>query len=167
MAKEFHITKASGCCCTCRRQLEPGDRFAASLHETDEQFLRKDWCPDCWDREGQQQNGDLIGSWQSRIPAAKEKKKLFVDNDVLLNFFRRLEGTDQPERQAFRFVLGLILMQKRLLRYEKTLPGTDEETWLMRVRGSDETFQLHNPQISEEEIAQVSDQLGQILEADL
>ncbi len=167
MAKEFHITKASGICCRCDRQLQPGDRFAASLHETEDEFIRKDWCPDCWDRDGREGNGELIGSWQSRIPAPKEKKKLFVDNDVLLNFFRRLEGTDQPERQAFRFVLGLVLMQKRLLSYEKTLDEKQDEIWLMRLRGSDETFHLRNPQISEEQVAQVSDQLGQILEADL
>ncbi|MFW5840849.1 MAG: hypothetical protein ACOCZE_09740, partial [Planctomycetota bacterium] len=77
------------------------------------------------------------------------------------------DGTDQPEKQNFRFVLGLILMQKRLLSYEKSRKDPTGETWLMRVRGTDETYDLLNPQMGEDQIQQVSEHLSDILEADV
>ncbi|MFP4355823.1 MAG: hypothetical protein ACLFUJ_11930 [Phycisphaerae bacterium] len=167
MAKEFNITRTSGICSGCQKQLEPGDKFAATLHEEGEQFLRKDFCLSCWDQQKDQLDTATIGSWQSQVPQPKEKKKLFVDNEVLLSFFKRLDGTDQPEKQNFRFVLGLILMQKRLLSYEKSRKDPTGETWLMRVRGTDETYDLLNPQMGEDQIQQVSEHLSDILEADV
>ena len=114
----------------------------------------------------------LFSYWRSTVPQPHEKKKLFVDDEVLMDLLTRLGDHEQPERQSFRFVLALVLMRKRLLRYECSEKRTDEcgqerEWWQMKPKGSDQPIDVLNPQINDEQIQKVTEQLGQILEAEL
>ena len=61
---------------------------------------------------------NLLAFWQTVMPASEEKKKVFVDDEVLCTLFERLAETTEPSKVNFRFVLGLILMRKRLVIYE-------------------------------------------------
>ena len=91
----------------------------------------------------------------------------------------------RPQRVAFRFVLGLILMRKKLLKFTgrkspdghavetgtaEPAGGTRREIWLMQPRGtSPETLpvELVNPDLSEEDVRDLLDQLSEILHAEL
>ena len=56
------------------------------------------------------------------MPKGEQKKKIFVDDQVLCEIFERLADTTEPPKLNFRFVLGLILMRKahdRLRRYSR------------------------------------------------
>ena len=88
---------------------------------------------------------------------------MFVDDSVLIDLFQRLEGRDGQEDIRLRFVLALILMRKRLLRYEGMAQGVAPETWRMRPRGTDEEVTVINPQLTESQIGEVSQQLSGIL----
>jgi hypothetical protein len=167
MAREFNIAKSSGCCTSCEKQLEPGDTYTATLRETDDEFFREDYCPACWEQTREQISEDVFGVWQGQIPQPRQKKKLLVDDEVLLNFFQRLEGAQQTERIQFRYVLTLILMRKRLISYEGSRRDNGTEIWLIRRRGSGETYEVTDPKLSEDEISTVSEQLNQVLEQDL
>lgn len=128
------------------------------------------------------------------MPEPNQKKKTFIDDQALMELLIRLKDTDQPQRLAFRFVLALILMRKKLLRYdsshleEKTLAGmvspsqtsqnptadqaqtaipTKYEIWVMTPKGQSEPVEVLNPQLDDEQIRQVTAQLGEILESEL
>ena len=114
----------------------------------------------------------LFSYWRSTVPLPHEKKNLFVNDEVLMDLLTRLGDHDQPDRQSFRFVLALILMRKRLLRYECSEKRTDacgleQEWWQMKPKGSDQLIDVLKPQINDEQIQKVTEQLGQILEAEL
>jgi hypothetical protein len=110
----------------------------------------------------------VLAVWPARAPRPTEKRKLFVDDDVLLNFFRRLDGAEAEHKVNFRFVLALVLMRKKLLVYEGSKKLDDgREVWTMRYKGGDETCRVTDPHMDEPKIAEVSDQLNQILETEL
>ena len=44
MAKEYNISKASGQCLTCARQIVPREEFVAVLCEAGEELRRDDYC---------------------------------------------------------------------------------------------------------------------------
>ena len=67
----------------------------------------------------------------------------------------------------FRFVLALILMRKRLLRYEQTLQEDGREYWQMRLLRDQTLHRVQNPQLTDEQVAGVSAQLGSILHGDM
>jgi len=172
MAKEYDIAKTQGQCSACEKELLPGEEYVATLVEAppdaEEEFERRDHCTSCWQGQGEGGADGAYCVWRSRVPQPQEKKKLFVDNDLLINFFQRLEGDDEPGRINFRFVLALILMRKKLLIYDRMTRNDDgTETWAMRLKGADEVHEVLNPQMDEEKIAAVSEQLGQILEGEL
>ena len=183
-ASSYDIQRPTGVCAYTGETLEPGAAYIATLVEVDQAesdagtaasgLKRLDVSLVAWE-QGQRPD-ELFCFWRATVARPDDKKKLFVDDDVLMNLFRRLEDAEQPERQAFRFVLALILMRKRILKYGSTeqrrnVDGDECEWWLMRgrsVEGAEpETFDVLNPGLDEQRLGQVTEQLGEILEAEL
>jgi len=168
MAKDYEISKTAGVCSSCGKELSPGEEFLAALKEAGEEFQREDRCLACWDAAGGQGSPEALATWRTKVPQPQEKRKLFVDDELLINFFEALEGTDEPSKINFRFVLALVLMRKRLLAYERSETASDgRDFWTMRLKGTQRTYQVLDPHMDEDKIAEVSRNLGKILEADL
>ncbi len=114
----------------------------------------------------------MFSYWKTTIPETQQKKKLFVDDGVLLDLFHRLESRTESADIQFRFVLALLLMRKRLIKYEGTEPpvetdgtanGTVSEIWRMVLRNSGQAVRVINPHLTTEQIGEVSEQLSSIL----
>ena len=164
-ADKYHVARPQGRCVVTDQPIEPDQKFMAALRETAEGFERLDVSMEAWQNFDK---SDLIGFWQTTMPHPEQpKKKLFVDDEVLRNLFERLQGTEEPSKQNFRFVLGLILMRKRMLIYESTRMEGDEEVWVVRLRGQDQMMDLLNPRLTEEQVGEVSQQLSEILNEEL
>lgn len=136
----------------------------AALREIPTGFDRLDIDPQCWndfDRQG------VIAYWQTIVPQPSAKKKLFVDDQVLCELFERLAGTEDPGKLSFRFVLGLILMRKRLVIYESSRVVDQKEIWTVRLKGKDQRLELLDPKLNEQQVTDVSRQLGEILNEEL
>ena len=100
------------------------------------------------------------------MPKGDKKKKIFVDNYMLLAFFERLSAETDEEKINFRFVLTLVLMRKRLIKYDSSEKINDKEVWTVKITGRDEKAQVINPKLTEDKIEQLSEQLGQILQVE-
>jgi len=161
---EWDIAKPVGTCARCARVLQPGEDHFSLLIDRTTEFARNDVCCDCWTRGGA---GECFGFWKTQVPRKDAKRRRFVDDDVILNFFDRCEGSDDPLRLSFRFVLSLVLMRKRLVKYENTEMEGGAEYWTMRVNGRDEPVKVLNPKLDEEQIRQVSEELGKILNSEV
>ncbi len=180
----YDVARPTGQCVFTGRAFEPGEAYMATLVECDAEDVaasagasalglrRVDVGMDAW--EAGQRPPRLFSHWRAVAAAPTQKKRLLVDDQVLLNLMQRLEDTDDPQRLAFRFVLCLILMRKRLLRYDgaeqRECGDATQEWWLIRQRGQqddDRTWHVLNPHLDESRIEQVTSQLGEILEAEL
>jgi hypothetical protein len=78
-----------------------------------------------------------------------------------------LADEGEPVKVQFRFLLALILMRKRLLKYDRTVHEGDSEVWLMRLRGDERQHKVVNPQLAEDQLEAVGQQLGTILHEDV
>ena len=168
MAKEYNIARTPGPCSACGKTLAAGEELVATVRQAGEELQREDYCPACWQGASSQDRPDRLAVWRTRVPRSEEKKRLFVDNEVLVNFFQRLDGAEEPAKVSFRFVLALVLMRKKLLVYQGAEKAPDgREFWNMRLKATEEVFQVLDPHMDAERIAEVSQELGAILEADL
>jgi hypothetical protein len=61
----------------------------------------------------------------------------------------------------------LILMRKRILKYDETINKDDKEVWRLRIVGEKHTVEVVNPHLDEEQVEQLSSQIGEILQTDL
>lgn len=167
MAKEYNIAKGGGACGACQGAFEPQQEIVAVVLEDGEGFQRRDFCMGCWNAQNAQPPSGSLAVWRTRVAESEKKKRVFVDDGVLLQFFRNLEGTDDPNKIGFRFVLALVLMRKKLLAYEGSRKTDQAEIWTLRLKGAQETFQLVEARMDDEKVAQISSQLGEILQGDL
>lgn len=161
----YDVPRAAGACAVSGRAIAPGEKFFAVVRETPTGLERIDVSPEAWadfDRT------NLLGSWQATMPSPEQKpKKLFVDDEVLATLFERLADTAEPAKLNFRFVLGLILMRKRIVLYETTRSDEGRDVWVVRLKGRDDRLDLIDPKMTEAQVAEVSQQLGDILQQEL
>ncbi len=156
----YDVARPGGKCVLTGRDIPPGEKFMAAVRETAVGLERADVCLEAWKdypREG------LLAFWQSTMPQPNAKKKIFVDDEVLKQIFDKLSDTEEPAKLAFRFVLGLILMRKRIVMYEGTRHEGGKEIWTIRYRGKDDLFDLLNPNLDEQKIVEVTQHLGEVL----
>jgi len=160
---DWVINKPLGQCCGTGQQIEPGQEYYGALVETEEGFERKDFSAEYWEEK----QPEVFCHWKTRLADPEEKKELFVSDEMLMAFFERLANETEPEKVNFRFVLTLVLMRKRKLKYDATKMENGKEIWRLRVVGQKELVDVVNPHLDEEQIEQLTSQVGQILHADL
>jgi hypothetical protein len=156
-------------CAATGEALEPGAVCVTALceHEHDEGFDRKDFSEAAWNSGARPDR--LFSYWRTTVPEPSEKRKVFVDDDVLMQIFERLGGDDRAQRIAFRFVLAMVLLRKRKLRMVGRSIDGEREVWLFKQRLSDETpaIEVINPQLTDDDVAELTGQLAEILQAEL
>ncbi len=182
MIADWEVAKTQGVCVGCGQSFEPRQEYFAALVEESEQtaqaaegqgqkekseagagFERRDYCAECWQRESPQ----TFCFWKTSVPEPTEKKKLLVDDEVLLDFFERLERAGERAKINFRFVLALILMRKRILKYEQTQLRDGQEIWIMGQVREQTKHEVVNPRLDDAQIEEVSEQLSAILRSEL
>ncbi len=157
---DFSLARPHGTCAATHEPIQPEEHFITALRESPQGFERLDIKLAAWE---QFDRTDIVAFWKMTMPKAEAKKKLLVDDAVLCDLLERLADVDSVEKQCFRFVLALILMRKRLVIYENTRFENGKEIWTMRLKGKESPFDLIDPKPTDEQIAAVKDQLGQIL----
>jgi len=180
-APAYDVQRPTGRCAVTGRDLVPGEPYIAMLVEEGQALRRVDVGLEAW--QATQRPENLFCFWKTVAPEPNAKKKVFVDDEVLMNLLERLADADQPQRVAFRFVLALILMRKKLLRYDRTdkrpaADGSDQEYWVMTPKldlskgplgrwDEGRSFEVLDPHLDEEGVRAVTDQLSEILQAEL
>jgi len=161
----YSVSRPGGKCAATGRDIAPGDKFMALVKETPLGLERLDFTLEGWE---QADKTDTLAYWQAVMPQPDQvKKKPFVDDEILVGLFERLAQTAEENKLHFRFVLGLILMRKRLLVYETTEVVEGVESWTMKVKGRDDRLKMVNPKLTEDQVKAVSAQLGEIMNEEL
>ena len=161
---EWENEKPLGQCWGSGKKIEYGEEYFAALVETNEGLRRRDFCAEYW----QEQTPEVFCYWKTKLPHPDQNKRIFVDDEMLMAFFERLAEETEQEKINFRFVLALILMRKRRLKYDLSKTEDGREIWRLRIVGSDKQFvEVINPNLNEEQIKQLSSQLSQILQVEL
>ena len=102
---DWEIKKTLGQCSGSGKKFEVGTEYYAALVETADGFERRDFSVEFW----QEQNPEVYCYWKSKMIHPDRKKKLFVDDDMLMTFFERLADETAPEKVNFRLrvLIGL------------------------------------------------------------
>ena len=108
---DFEVRSCRRVCCSTGRDLAAGDAYFSVLQMIDGKAERYDYCAEAW----QGPPAENIGWWRSRVPQLGDQPRL-APAEVLLNLFVAL--AQQPQDSQFRYVLGLMLVRKRLLRHD-------------------------------------------------
>lgn len=167
---QYKVARSTGVCAATGKPMEPGTPCIATLceREEDDGFDRKDFLPEAW--EGGHRPEGLFSYWKTIVPQTDARPNLLVDDTLLMDLFERLSEETRPQRIAFRFVLALILMRKRRLKFVGREGRDEDERWLMRPKGANPEMPpipVVNPHLTDEDIRELTAQLSEILQGEL
>ena len=145
---EWEIKRALGQCSGTGEEFQAGKGYFAALVDTAEGFERRDYSIEYWEQE----KPETYCFWKTKMGDPEQKKKMFIDDEMLMAFFERLAEEVEQEKIDFRFVLTLILMQKRKLKYLGSELREEQEWWKLRVAGEGREVEVVNPHLSEDQI---------------
>lgn len=158
---DYEISRAKGHCCVSGRAFEEGEEFYTVVVDAAGALERRDYSLDAWTGPP---DGTLC-HYRTRMPRKNAPRKMFVSDDIIVGFFRDLAGAEDARKLRFRFVLALMLLRKRLLRYEGTRRDAFGEFWQMRLTRDKTLHDVLNPDLQENEIEALSRELSVVLQS--
>ncbi len=160
---EWEIARSQRRCAGCETGFEELEVYHSALYERPDGFDRRDFCRRCW----QGATDEMFSFWKTQVPAREAKPKRFVDDEVLVDFFEKLTGATEEVKVNFRYMLALVLMRKKLLKFEGTRRDGTVEVLKVKLRGRDEVLEVLNPDLDQEKMEQVTEEIGRILNVQL
>lgn len=163
----YPIARATGRCAATGRQLQVDERYVATLVEREgqEPLERVDFSLAAWESGARPQGpGRLFASWRTAVPEPSSRKTAFLSDDELLELFEQLAEAGEARRVAFRYLLALILIRRKVLRYEGARAGVltvRARTPAGALEGA--AMRVVDPGLDEQTIAGAMEQLGEIM----
>ena len=146
-------------CAATNRELRAGEKFFSVLLDEAGKFVRKDYAADAWP-------GPPVGSvayWSGRIPEGGRPVKPTINDELLLDCFEHLTDTTEPARLNFRYVVALLLMRRKRLKFEDARKQAGRETLILRDAKSGQRHEVADPQLGEAEMDAVRDEVFRVL----
>ncbi|MHB8902977.1 MAG: hypothetical protein ACYC6Y_29805, partial [Thermoguttaceae bacterium] len=155
---DYEIQRCSRRCAATEREFSPGEEFFSVLIAEGAELRRLDYSAEAW--KGPPDHA--TGWWRCRMPSASQKQMHWAPNDVLLHFFEELEN--KPERADMRFVLGLLLVRRRVLREDdRTRDEQGRETTVLFCPRNDKSYSVPTVLPAAARIAEIQEELAQLL----
>ncbi len=157
------IPKPTRLCCVSERELMPGEDFYSMLTEEENVLHRSDYAPEHWPSITESSTENLLGWWKTRLPVVADKKTRLAPNEILLNLFA--EWRLQPENADMLYVLTLLLIRRRLFRYEREIANGEDGQKILIVYALKENteFEVVVAMPNPERLREIQEQLSQLL----
>ena len=158
---DFEVQRCTRRCAKTERELRPGEPFFSVLVSEGSQVVRYDYCEEAWEAPPE----GTIGFWKSQMPEPNATRINWAPNDVMLDYFQRLE-TDAA-KQDVRYVLALLMIRRRVLRLEDTEnvdPGG--EVMVLYCSRNETEYKVAVVSPGQERIQEIQQELAQLLFAD-
>ncbi|MDX2114365.1 MAG: hypothetical protein SFZ24_01920 [Planctomycetota bacterium] len=172
MTPSYDIGRMSDRCAATGAALKAGDRYVAALYESPEgeALIRRDYTPEGWESAGERP-GALFAHWRGVVPAAEKSDKPVIDAGSLMGLFEQLGEAVEPRQLAFRYVLALIMLRKRMLTSQgmREARGDVPAALLVRVRGAaaeEGPIVVIDPALDEAAIVDLTEQVRTLLRLD-
>ncbi len=147
-------------CATTGRELQPGEAFFTTLVAEGATLARHDYSCEAWTGPPD----GVLGWWKSRMPEATTKKAQLAPNDVILQLFDQL--AEQPDKADMRYVLGLLLVRRRVARQEDSDIDDEGREWMvMYCPRREATLKTLVSMPSDARAAEIQDELARLLYA--
>jgi hypothetical protein len=148
MITDYQVGTNSRRCCVSGRELQPGEKYYTTLVDEAGKLVRRDYAAD---------------AWSGRVPPNGSRRRPQMDDELLLDCFVRLEDQTEPARIRFRYVLSLLLMRRRRLRFQEAEMDGPLEVLVLRCSRTGARHRVTNPGLTDEELAGVQDDVFQAL----
>jgi hypothetical protein len=157
MLLEFEIGHCTRRCSATGRALAAGETYFSTLHIEGGAAVRRDFAAEAWAGAPEK----IIGWWQSRLSDGDGARSKLAPHDVLLNLFAAL--AEEPAEAEFRYVLGLLLLRRRLLKLEEMRSDPAGDVMVLDCPRREERLELLVAAPDGDGARQIEQRLGELL----
>src|SRR5262249_32238662 len=150
---------AARCCARTGRELKPGEKCFSVLYDRDGTWVREDVAPEAWSGPP----AEAFSFWQTRVPAANASGKPVFDDELLLDCFGRLQDEPDPRKGDFGYVLALLLLRRKRLRFEEVRKDGGQEVLVLRDVRRRHVHLVADPHLTDEQMAAVQEEIEGLL----
>jgi hypothetical protein len=159
---DYQLKTIGKTCTRTGKDLTPGETCHCVVVERDGQFVRLDFSEDGW--EGTP--AGTVGEWTTIVPEVSAKPQA-INFESLMRYFEQLCEDANPGHDQMRYVLALLLLQKRRLRLEGSRTDDDGNEYLQLIGSKSEgPFEVVDQQLDETQIAQLQSTLNRQMESE-
>lgn len=157
---EIELPRGGKTCSITKETFAPGEEYYSILVMVDGQYQRFDYSKPSW--KTLNKPPAMVGWWKSRQNNLGEKRLKLAPNDILLNLFDEL--SEQPDKGEMLYVLTLLMIRRRIFRYEKEEPdcGDLRAIFVYAIR-RETTYSIKVIAMGEEKIKEVQEHLATLL----
>jgi hypothetical protein len=159
--QDFDFKKCTRVCHATEREIGPGESYFSALIELADEVVRQDFSKDNWQAPPE----GCIGWWQSRVPVLEKGKIYWAPNSVLLAYFQAL--VSKPSEKSTAYVMGLLLIQKRILQWKDTVQQEEVEFMVLRNSGTKEILEVEVVDVGIEQTQAIQNELAEQLFTDV
>jgi hypothetical protein len=155
----YQIQNSSLRCARTGRELQPGEKYFSVLFDRGLTLVREDVSKDAW----QGPPTDAFSFWMGKVPPKDQARRLHIDDEVLHDCFQRLAGETEAQKVNFRYIVALLLMRRKRLKFEDAEVFEGQEVLLLRDSRTRAIHRVANPQLTEQELADVQEEVQKVL----
>ncbi len=156
---DYHLKPLGKVCAATGQPLAPGMLVHSVLVERQGELARLDYSPEGWTGEPPYS----IGAWRTMVPLPSAAESQRLNLEQVQRYFEHLSAEASPSNEPYRYVMALLLLQKRRMRLDDARgEGEDEFLCLSGMHGEG-TFEVRNLRLSSEDTQQLQDGLRQQL----
>jgi len=159
VATNFDIQGPTRRCSVTGRDLVAGEKYVAALTDQAGRYVRADFAAEVWPGPP----AGCVAFWPGRVRAAASRKPAFPDA-LLVDWFRDLAGNPDPSRINLRYVVALLLMRRKRLKFEdlaRTPAG--DPVLVVRDAKTGTRHDIPDPRLTEAEVGAVQAEIFGVL----
>jgi hypothetical protein len=156
---DYQIQTNTRRCVVTGRELQPGDRFFSALFDEKDGLVRRDYSAESWTGAPE----GAYSYWSGRIPQDTAARRPPIDDEMLFECLNRMAAEIEPAKIKFRYVIALLLMRRKRLKFAEAHREGDHEVLVLHSPQRGERFNVIDPQLSDEEMNSVQDEVFEVL----
>jgi hypothetical protein len=149
---EIKIGKSARDCAACEKLFEHEGPIHSCIRREDDEFIREDFCPACWNEERAEH---AFSAWQSQFydPQVAEAAPEESFSPLRRIFYDAVEGEARPQIAVAYLAAQLLRRQKvfRLIKESKD-PETEAALILFSDRIGNRLIEVHDPNLAHAEL---------------
>ena len=156
---DYQIQTNTRKCSITGRELQPGEKYFSALFDENGAFARRDYSAEAWTGvpEG------AYSFWSGRLPLDSDARRPPIDDEMLFDCLRRMDGETEPAKIKFRYVVALLLMRRKRLKFVETRHEDDRDLLVLQSPQKGERVSVIDPQLSDQEMNAVQDEVFEVL----
>ena len=163
---DWNIQSRGHICHDCEQTFEDGACFHTLLRYDKGEYLRKDICQKCWEKEseGATKRKDFISRWQGTYESPPPEPPEAIQKDNAEGLLRKLMGTEDVRWREASYILAVMLERKRVLKVKEQIKDETGRIFVYELAKTGDIFTIPDPGLKMEELEQVQIEVAALLE---